>query len=176
MKPWQSRSSASVVTPGTTCGVMKSSTSAERRPAWRMPSKSAALCSLMRRSSAEVRSSTGGAGWNWFISRPHIPFARQGQAQPRRRPLQQRRLCGLLAKERKPREPYVSAADPQKKSAASGAGPAGEKVVTAAVLIIGNEILSGRTQDANLAYIAKGLNEVGVTLREARVIPDVEAT
>src|SRR5690348_4094722 len=51
-----------------------------------------------------------------------------------------------------------------------------EKIVTAAVLIIGNEILSGRTQDANLAYIAKGLNEVGVTLREARVIPDVVET
>lgn len=51
-----------------------------------------------------------------------------------------------------------------------------EKIVTAAVLIIGNEILSGRTQDANLAYIAKGLSEVGVTLREARVIPDIEAT
>ena len=48
-----------------------------------------------------------------------------------------------------------------------------EKIVTACVLIIGNEILSGRTQDANLAYIATGLNEVGVTLREARVIPDV---
>jgi molybdenum cofactor synthesis domain-containing protein len=50
-----------------------------------------------------------------------------------------------------------------------------EKIVTACVLIIGNEILSGRTQDANLAYIAAGLNEVGVTLREARVIPDIEA-
>jgi molybdenum cofactor synthesis domain-containing protein len=48
-----------------------------------------------------------------------------------------------------------------------------EKIVTACVLIIGNEILSGRTQDTNLAYIAKGLNEVGVSLREARVIPDV---
>jgi molybdenum cofactor synthesis domain-containing protein len=70
----------------------------------------------------------------------------------------------------------VSAADPQNNPAASGAQPAGETIVTAAVLIIGNEILSGRTQDANLAYIAKGLNEVGVTLREARVIPDVEAT
>jgi len=46
--------------------------------------------------------------------------------------------------------------------------------VTAAVLIIGNEILSGRTQDANLAYLAKGLNEVGVRLGEARVIADVE--
>jgi molybdenum cofactor synthesis domain-containing protein len=48
-----------------------------------------------------------------------------------------------------------------------------EKIVTACVLIIGNEILSGRTQDVNLAYIATGLNEVGVALREARVIPDV---
>ncbi len=48
-----------------------------------------------------------------------------------------------------------------------------EKIVTASVLIIGNEILSGRTQDANLAYIAAGLNGVGVSLREARVIPDV---
>lgn len=48
-----------------------------------------------------------------------------------------------------------------------------EKIVTAAVLIIGSEVLSGRTQDANLAYIAKGLGEVGVVLREARVIPDI---
>src|ERR1700723_3385964 len=47
---------------------------------------------------------------------------------------------------------------------------------TACLLIIGNEILSGRTQDANLAYIAKGLNDVGVRLREARVIPDVPET
>jgi len=46
------------------------------------------------------------------------------------------------------------------------------RVVTACVLIIGNEILSGRTQDANLAFLAQGLNELGVRLREARVIPD----
>src|SRR5260370_2314852 len=46
------------------------------------------------------------------------------------------------------------------------------KPVTACVLIIGNEILSGRTQDANLAFLAQGLNEVGIRLREARVIPD----
>jgi molybdenum cofactor synthesis domain-containing protein len=46
------------------------------------------------------------------------------------------------------------------------------KIVTACVLIIGNEILSGRTQDANLNFLARGLNEVGVRLREARVIPD----
>jgi molybdenum cofactor synthesis domain-containing protein len=48
-----------------------------------------------------------------------------------------------------------------------------QDAVTAAVLIIGNEILSGRTQDANLAFLAKGLGEQGVLLREARVIPDV---
>jgi molybdenum cofactor synthesis domain-containing protein len=52
---------------------------------------------------------------------------------------------------------------------------AGGNVVTAAAIIIGNEILSGRTQDTNLAYIAQGLNEVGIVLHEARVIPDVPA-
>lgn len=51
---------------------------------------------------------------------------------------------------------------------------ASERTVTACVLIIGNEILSGRTQDANLAYLAQTLNEYGVQVREARVIPDVE--
>ncbi len=45
-------------------------------------------------------------------------------------------------------------------------------IVTACVLIIGNEILSGRTQDENLAFLARGLNEAGIRLREARVIPD----
>jgi molybdenum cofactor synthesis domain-containing protein len=47
---------------------------------------------------------------------------------------------------------------------------------TACLLIIGNEILSGRTKDANLPYIAQSLNGVGVRLREARVIPDVPET
>ena len=46
---------------------------------------------------------------------------------------------------------------------------------TACVLIIGNEILSGRTQDANLNFLAKRLGEIGVRLAEARVIPDLEA-
>ncbi len=45
--------------------------------------------------------------------------------------------------------------------------------VTACVLVIGNEILSGRTQDLNLQYIGTRLNELGVRLREARVIPDL---
>lgn len=48
--------------------------------------------------------------------------------------------------------------------------------VSACALIIGNEILSGRTQDANLAYLGKRLNDAGIRLMEARVIPDVEAT
>ncbi len=47
------------------------------------------------------------------------------------------------------------------------------KTVTACVLVIGNEILSGRTQDKNLKFLATRLNELGVRLREARVIPDV---
>ena len=46
------------------------------------------------------------------------------------------------------------------------------RIVTACVLIIGNEILSGRTPDANLAFLAEGLNGVGIRVREARVIPD----
>ncbi len=44
---------------------------------------------------------------------------------------------------------------------------------TACLLVIGNEVLSGRTQDANIAYIAKGLGGIGMPLREVRVIPDV---
>jgi molybdenum cofactor synthesis domain-containing protein len=47
--------------------------------------------------------------------------------------------------------------------------------VTAAVILIGNEILSGRTQDANLGYLAEHLNTVGVRVMEARVVADIEA-
>ena len=49
-----------------------------------------------------------------------------------------------------------------------------EKIVTACVVIIGNEILSGRTQDINLNHIALTLNTWGIRVREARVIPDIE--
>ena len=49
-----------------------------------------------------------------------------------------------------------------------------EKIVSAAVLIIGNEILSGRTKDVNLGYLAEELTKLGVRLREARVIADME--
>ena len=44
---------------------------------------------------------------------------------------------------------------------------------TACVVVIGNEILSGRTQDTNLNWLAVELNTCGVRLREARVVPDV---
>ena len=50
----------------------------------------------------------------------------------------------------------------------------GPTTVTAAVLVIGDEILSGRTKDRNLGYIAEYLGRVGVDVREARVVPDVE--
>jgi molybdenum cofactor synthesis domain-containing protein len=50
-----------------------------------------------------------------------------------------------------------------------------EKAVTACVLIIGNEILSGRTQDVNLNFITLTLGQWGIQVREARVVPDVAA-
>ena len=46
--------------------------------------------------------------------------------------------------------------------------------VNAAIIIIGNEILSGRTQDINIAHISKWLNKLGVRVEEARVITDDE--
>jgi len=49
------------------------------------------------------------------------------------------------------------------------------EAVTACVLIIGNEILSGRTQDINLQHIALTLGEWGIQVRESRVVPDIEA-
>jgi molybdenum cofactor synthesis domain-containing protein len=48
--------------------------------------------------------------------------------------------------------------------------------VNAAILIIGNEILSGRTQDTNTSTLAIWLNSIGVKVGEVRVIPDVEKT
>lgn len=47
--------------------------------------------------------------------------------------------------------------------------------VSAALVIIGNEILSGRTKDANLPYLATELNSIGIRLLEVRIIPDIEA-
>ena len=50
------------------------------------------------------------------------------------------------------------------------------KKVNAAILIIGNEILSGRTQDTNTSTLATWLNSIGVKVSEVRVIPDIENT
>lgn len=47
---------------------------------------------------------------------------------------------------------------------------------TACLLVIGNEVLSGRTQDANIRFLAVKLGELGIPLREVRVIPDIAAT
>lgn len=47
------------------------------------------------------------------------------------------------------------------------------RIYTAAVLVIGNEILSGRTQDTNTNTIARALSEKGIRLLEARVVPDI---
>jgi molybdenum cofactor synthesis domain-containing protein len=48
--------------------------------------------------------------------------------------------------------------------------------VNAAILIIGNEILSGRTQDTNTSTIALWLNSIGVKVQEVKIIPDIEQT
>ena len=46
---------------------------------------------------------------------------------------------------------------------------------TAAMLVIGDEILSGRTRDSNMHYLAGELNRIGITLREVRVVADIHA-
>jgi len=50
-----------------------------------------------------------------------------------------------------------------------------QEIVTAALLVIGDEILSGRTKDKNIGYIAEYLTAIGIDLKEVRVVPDVEA-
>ena len=49
-----------------------------------------------------------------------------------------------------------------------------DTVVTAAVLVIGDEILSGRTKDKNVGYLADCLTEIGIDLKEVRIVPDEE--
>ena len=50
------------------------------------------------------------------------------------------------------------------------------KKLNAAIIIIGNEVLSGRTQDVNVVNISNWLNKLGVKLEEVRIIPDIEKT
>src|SRR5262245_53733280 len=54
------------------------------------------------------------------------------------------------------------------------ASASGQDVVTAGILVIGDEILSGRTKDKNIGYIAEYLTNIGIDLREVRVVRDVE--
>lgn len=49
------------------------------------------------------------------------------------------------------------------------------EIVTAGILVIGDEILSGRTKDKNIGYIAEYLTNIGIDLREVRVVADDEA-
>ena len=49
------------------------------------------------------------------------------------------------------------------------------KNVNAAILVIGNEILSGRTQDKNVSFISNWMNlNCGISVKEVRIIPDIE--
>ena len=57
---------------------------------------------------------------------------------------------------------------------AETAGESAGVVVTAALLVIGDEILSGRTKDKNIGYIAEYLTNLGIDLKEVRVVPDEE--
>jgi molybdenum cofactor synthesis domain-containing protein len=54
-------------------------------------------------------------------------------------------------------------------------GRAGQGIVTAALMVIGDEILSGRTKDQNIGYIADHLTAIGIQLKEVRIVPDEEA-
>ena len=45
---------------------------------------------------------------------------------------------------------------------------------TAAMIVIGDEILSGRTRDSNMHYLAKELGKIGILLQEVRIISDQE--
>jgi len=49
-----------------------------------------------------------------------------------------------------------------------------EEIVTAAILVIGDEILSGRTKDKNIGYIADHCTQIGIQVREVRVVADLE--
>ena len=49
-----------------------------------------------------------------------------------------------------------------------------KKEITAGIIIIGNEVLSGRTKDINTSTLAKWLNSLGIEVKEVRVIPDIE--
>ena len=169
MYSWHSRSSSPVVTPGTTCGVMKSSVAAARTPALRMPSKAAAPWILIEPAAARRRASRPDRWPRPIVTSCCIALCSSSARRPQYRmstrpaaiPLHavRQRLCRQRLLPMKNRTP----ASEQRQCRASAASP--PKTYTACVLIIGNEILSGRVQDENVAFLAKGLNEVGVRLQ-----------
>src|SRR5713226_2578819 len=59
-------------------------------------------------------------------------------------------------------------------AAVTDSGSTAAAIVTAAVLVIGDEILSGRTKDKNIGFIAEYLTGIGIDLKEVRVVPDEE--
>src|SRR5712671_7810675 len=63
---------------------------------------------------------------------------------------------------------------PPKRSPMTGSNSSRQHLVTAAVLVIGDEILSGRTKDKNIGYIAEYLTAIGIDLSEVRVVADDE--
>src|SRR5271163_2933541 len=58
--------------------------------------------------------------------------------------------------------------------AGEGAGQSQNEIVTAGLLVIGDEILSGRTKDKNIGFVAEYLTAIGIDLKEVRVAPDEE--
>jgi molybdenum cofactor synthesis domain-containing protein len=58
--------------------------------------------------------------------------------------------------------------------AGEGAGQGQNEIITAALLVIGDEILSGRTKDKNIGFVAEYLTAIGIDLKEVRVVPDEE--
>src|SRR5262249_59988572 len=69
----------------------------------------------------------------------------------------------------------VRLAEPNGQGRAMNDSATGQPAVTAAILVIGDEILSGRTKDKNIGYIAEYLTAIGIDLKEVRVVPDEEA-
>jgi molybdenum cofactor synthesis domain-containing protein len=59
-------------------------------------------------------------------------------------------------------------------SGATNPATGSDGIVTASLLVIGDEILSGRTKDKNIGYIAEYLTDIGIDLKEVRVVPDEE--
>jgi molybdopterin-biosynthesis enzyme MoeA-like protein len=69
---------------------------------------------------------------------------------------------------------WASCARPPQVIMPTANSPAAKEVVTAALLVIGGKILSGRTKDRNIGYIAEYLTAVGIDLKEVRVVGDEE--